>query len=497
MGAYNYTIRYKQGKTNANADALSRLPLAREVPQPAEVVHLMECLDTTPLSSTQIKTWTDADLTLSKVRRWVQEGWPEQDGNAEVSEDVLPYPRRRLELGVEGGCVLWGCRVVVPKRGRQRALEMLHESHPGIARMKSLGRTYMWWPGMDREIEEYVKGCTVCQMSRKDPPVAPFHSWAWPERPWTRVHIDYAGPMEGRMFLVIMDAHTKWMEVHSTSSSTSTATIELLRKTFASLGLPEVVVSDNAAAFTSTEFTDFLRRNGIRHVRTPPYHPASNGLAERAVQTFKEGIKRLKGESLNNRFLFKYRLTPHTSTGVSPAELMFGRKLRSQLDLLRPSTARTAHQAQNRQKAGHDLRSQPRSFTARQTVYAKNYGAGPKWLPGVLVKAEGSVLWHVRLSDGRIIRRHVDQLRPRAGNDGPLEAEEELGATTGGSSTTQNPEMDSAEIQEPTQTQEATETQENWEPASAPGERRQETVQEQSQQEESQASTLRRSARET
>ena len=238
------------------------------------------------------------------------------------------------------------------------------------------------------------------------------------------------------MFLVIMDAHTKWMEVHSTSSSTSTATIELLRRTFASLGLPEVV-SDNAAAFTSTEFTDFLQRNGIRHVWTPPYHPASNGLMERAVQTFKEGIKRLKGESLNTRlssFLFKYRLTPHTSTRVSPAELMLGRKLRSQLDLYSHNCSSSPR------PAGGRLRPQIPA-PVFHCVYAKNYGAGPKRLPGVLVRAEGSVLWRVRLSDGRIIRLHVDQLRPRAGSDGPLEAEEELGATissSGGSSSRDN-----------------------------------------------------------
>ena len=192
--------------------------------------------------------------------------------------------------------MLWGCRVVIPVKGREQAMGMLHEAHPGIARMKSFARSYFWWPGMDRDIEQCVKSCTVCQTSRKDPPVAPLHTWSWPEKPWTRVHIDYAGPMEGKMFLVIMDAHSKWTDIHITNSLTSSVTIELLRKTFAALGLPEVVVSDNATTFTSTEFSDFLNRNGVRHIRTPPYHPASNGLAERAVQTFKEAMKRIKGD---------------------------------------------------------------------------------------------------------------------------------------------------------------------------------------------------------
>ena len=120
----------------------------------------------------------------------------------------------------------------------------------------------------------------------------------------------------GKMFLVIIDAHSKWMEVHKTTSSSAATTISLLRTTFATLGLPEVIVSDNAANFTSEEFSDFLKCNGVRHVRTPPYHPASNGLAERAVRTFKEGMRKLKDDSIDTklaRFLFKYRMTPQSS----------------------------------------------------------------------------------------------------------------------------------------------------------------------------------------
>ena len=76
--------------------------------------------------------------------------------------------------------------------------------------MKLLARGYLWWPGMDREIEDRVKSCLVCQTTTKDPPVTPLHPWSWPEKPWTRVHIDYAGPLEGKMFLLIADAHSKW-----------------------------------------------------------------------------------------------------------------------------------------------------------------------------------------------------------------------------------------------------------------------------------------------
>ena len=150
------------------------------------------------------------------------------------------------------------------------------------------------------------------------------------------------------------------------------ATIELMRRTFSSVGLPDTVVSDNASTFTSEEFAEFLRLNGVRHVRSLPYHPASNGLVERAILTFKEGMRHQKSGTLNtrlSRFLLCYRITPHSSTGTSPSELMWGRKLRSTLDLLVPDVNRKVQQHQDHQKQLYDSRSR-----ARQV----NYGPGPR-----------------------------------------------------------------------------------------------------------------------
>lgn len=293
---------------------------------------------------------------------------------------------------------------------------MLHEAHPGIARMKSFARGYVWWPNMDESIEDCVKECTICQSDRKAPPPIPLHPWAWPERPWSRIHIDYAGPFEGKMFLLIIDAHSKWLDIYMTTSSTATTTIELLRRSFATFGLPEVLVSDNASAFTSEEFSQFLRRNGVRHVRTPPYHPALNGVVERAVQTFKEGMKHLKDGSIStrlSRFLFKYRIIPHSTTGMSPAELLYGRRMRSQMDNLRPQMGGKIQQSLSRQQRNHDSHSRSREWVVGEDVYAMNYGPGSKWLPGKVIGLEGSVVYSIELEDGRKVKRHADQLRSR------------------------------------------------------------------------------------
>jgi len=413
LSGYNYTIMFRKGTEQAHADALSRLPLPHQpdsVPVPSETVFLMEHLSFTPVSAAQIKVWTNQDPVLSKVKHslWAGEPLP-------VIEVTEPYRRRQSELSLEDGCILWGNRVVLPPQARSKMITELHMGHPGIAKMKNLARRYVWWPNMDSALEECVKGCITCQTSQKLPSQAPLHPWEWPEKAWSRVHIDYAGPFMGRMFLVIIDAYSKWLEVYVMNSATTAATIEKLRDTFARYGLPDVLVSDNATCFTSDEFQQFLKANGIRHAKSAPYHPTTNGLAERAVQTVKQSLKKAKEGSLEtklSRSLFRYRLTPHSTTGVSPSELMFGRRLRSQLDFVVPSVrSRVTHQ-QSRQKESHDYHAKDREFVIGDQVLAKNYTHGnPKWVSGEISAVKGPVSYEVKLEDGRVVHRHLDQIR--------------------------------------------------------------------------------------
>ena len=175
-------------------------------------------------------------------------------------------------------------------------------------------------------------------------------------------------------------------------------------------------MSDNGTGFTSCEFQEFLKRNGIRHITTAPYHPASNGLAERAVQTLKEGLKKSTDGDIETRlarFLFHYRTTPHTTTGVTPAELLMGRKLRSHLDLLQPDLSSRILARQAAQKTEHDKRSKERTFEEDDQVYIRNFSNGPKWLPGKISTVLGSRHFEVKLNDGRMVKRHLDHVRIR------------------------------------------------------------------------------------
>ena len=146
--------------------------------------------------------------------------------------------------------------------------------------MKAVARSYVWWPKLDQHLEDMVKACTLCQAIKEAPPVAPLHPWIWPTKPWERIHVDFAGPFQNKMFLIVVDAHSKWPKVIQMTTTGTEQTVIALRQLFASYGLPLQLVSDNGPQVTAAEFQQFLKGNGVKHIRCSPYHPSSNGLAE-------------------------------------------------------------------------------------------------------------------------------------------------------------------------------------------------------------------------
>ena len=143
----------------------------------------------------------------------------------------------------------------------------------GRSHMKSIARSYFWWLGIDKAIEELARYCQDFQAVKHTPAVAPLQPWIWPSQPWKRIHLDFSGPFQGMSYLVAVDAHSKWPEVFPMTSTTAIKTIETLRRLFSSYGLPEELVSDNGPQFTSEEFASFTKANGIRYIRVA-HHPA-------------------------------------------------------------------------------------------------------------------------------------------------------------------------------------------------------------------------------
>ena len=413
LAGYDYTVRHRPGKEIPNADALSRLPLSETLlvtPIPAELIQLVEHLNSTPVTVSEIKYYTNKDPVLSRVTSLVSHGWP----NDMDAEEFIPYSRRKDELSMMDGCVLWGARVVIPLNLQDQVIDELHQNHPGIVRMKALARSYLWWPKIDEDIERKVKSCEICQSTRYLPARAPLHPWDWPTRPWSRLHLDYAGPFWGRMFLIVIDSHSKWLEVLPVRAATSEETIEKLGRLFSTFGIPDKIVSDNGSVFTSGEFEAFLKNNGIVHIRVSPYHPSSNGLAERAVQIFKKAIERQREGTIEtklSRLLFSYRTTPQSTTTISPAEMLFGRKLKTRLDLLHPDLQSKVKSNIARQKEAHDRNTKLRQMEIGNRVYVRSFKKGPYWVEGEIYKELGPLSYLVKLTNGNILKRHVDHLR--------------------------------------------------------------------------------------
>ena len=196
-----------------------------------------------------------------------------------------------------------------------------------------------------------------------------------------------------------------------------------------------MIVTDNATCFASAEFKAFLERNGVKHVTSAPYYPSFNGLADRAFQILKNGLKKVKKGTLraqNDTILCTYRITPHSTTGVSPAELLMGRRLHTRLGLLKPNIRDHVDGKQIKQKEAHDVSARVRRFSVGDTVFVHTFGQGERLLKGKIVEVMGPVSYHVQTDEGNICRCHQDQilfqfeLKPEQSVESKQDREEDL-----------------------------------------------------------------------
>lgn len=298
--------------------------------------------------------------------------------------------------------------------------------------MKAEARKRLWFPGVDAALEQLAGACAVCAALRPAPPHAPLAPWPLPAQPFLRIHIDLLGPIHNFMFLIIVDAYSKWVECYDVSTTyNSKAIIRKLYDMMSRFGIPHTLVSDNGTSFTSTEFNDFCQLNGIKHILSPAYHPASNGQAESFVKIVKKGLKSiiLEGCNKNNinekiaKFLFDYRNSKNSTTDKSPAELVYGRPLRSRLDLINPA-APSPSSADLAQVVDRNQSLQVKYYKGRlrkelkendEVWVTKNMNIKKFcWIKGVIKKKIGHVLYKVYLPELNCeVNRHIDQIRYR------------------------------------------------------------------------------------
>jgi hypothetical protein len=412
LSSFDFEIKYVTSNDNS-ADFLSRIKINQKNTiknENDECVHINFIHEQAPftLDWSKIKIETSRDPILSKVLNAVRTGeWTEDFSN---SLELKSYSSRKTQISVEQGCLLWGYRVIIPMKFRNYILGELHSCHTGASSMKSLARSYFWWPAMDKEIENITQNCNECLNIRQNPPKSVLSPWKWPQRPWTRVHCDFLGPFQNKQFFIIVDATTKWLEVFPVNSMSAEIVINKFSEVIARFGIPKTITSDGAKCFTGFEFQTYCKNLGIRHLTGAPFHPESNGCAESAVKIIKNFFKKCStAKSHLNKFLLMYRNTPHSTTRETPAQLMLGRSTRLQFDALIPNTGEVVFERQISQinNGGNRIIT----FNIGDNVLAKDYRANDnKWQKGKIINCINSNTYDIELDDGTIWKRHIDQL---------------------------------------------------------------------------------------
>ena len=337
---------------------------------------------------------------------YVREGWPSKSHTDDASTDgysVNDFRKMSSSLSVVHGCMLHGTRIVIPASLKSQVLQLLHIGHFGMQRMKQLARTAVYWPGIDNDIMDVSHQCSTCAEHQNAPTKHANHPWILPEKPWSRVHIDHMINFLGSNWLVMTDAYSKYPCIHPTTSTSTKATTDLLEQSFVHFGYPHTIVSDNATTYASEEFQDWCHNRGITHLTGAPYHPATNGAAERLVQTFKQTLKKssLTPRAALQEFLMQYRRTPLPS-GYSPSELLNGQQIRTKLDTLIPSPVHKAQEQQAREANKSQMLSKlQHGYSVGSPCYALHCGPRrdkePKWIPATVTKMFGSRSMNVRV----------------------------------------------------------------------------------------------------
>lgn len=400
LQGFNYDIQCKKSEKHSNADCLSRLPVySTEFTEDVVDVFQVQIIDTLPITAKRIAIETNKDKELQELLQALHTG--------KQVHKLKRFNIDQMEFSLHDGIIMRGHRVTIPKKLQGQILSELHVGHFGVVKMKNLARGYCWWSGIDKDIEDIAKNCANCNAHRNNPPKVDVHIWQQPLAPMQRIHLDFAGPFLGKMFLVMIDAYSKWPDVHVLPNITASTTILKYRQIFANYGLPKTIVTDNGRTFISEKFQKFLQNNGITHKITSLYNPSTNGQAERFVQTLKQALKRINCDSANVNLvlcnLLQYRSMLHASTNKSPAELFIGRKICTRLNLILPE--------KKEKKIDNNYDKTIRIFSCKERVACRNYSGKEKWKFGKISMRIGKLHYKIVLDDSRVWIRHVNQMR--------------------------------------------------------------------------------------
>jgi hypothetical protein len=408
---YDFTIHYQSGSSDGHitADTLSREPLDGQSTTDNDVDdHVLFVIRAMPTAVNHqlrnIGEVSSTDHVLAQVSNFVRNGWP-----TIVASEIKPYKAIHDEISIIENCLMKGTRVIIPQQLRREFLSRLHAGHAGLNSTLALARESVYWPGMNSDITNVVTNCSKCIEHRPNN-AEPLIVRPTPSLPWQELTADFFH-FRGENYLLIVDRYSRFPEIAKVTSSTAEMVIVQFKSVFARHGIPETLLTDNGPPFSSLAFRQFAKAWGFRHDTSSPRYPQSNGMAERYVQTVKRML-----EKSNDPYeaLMNYRATPNQTTGKSPAQLLFSRRLRTRLaacDRLLAPEMQTVNESAKRQKMADDFDRRHRSralpeLRLTDKVYIEDlrcYGTISKVLP-----------WRsfeVYCTNGRTYRRNRRALR--------------------------------------------------------------------------------------
>lgn len=434
LQTYSFDVIYEPGVNNL-ADALSRLsvtkPVAFSTSDEACILQLALTGIPCAISVQEVEDESLKDVVLQNVLRCLETGvWNE------TAKDFKPFAS---ELCRVENLLLRGDRLVIPVQLRSRILEIAHEAHPGIVVMKRRLRQKVWWPSMDMEVELHVKRCKNCTLVSTPNPPEPLTRTKLPDKAWMDLAIDFVGPLpSGHNLLVIIDYFSRFTEVIIMRQITAGLTVKALHETFCRFGMPESIKSDNGPQFISIELRDFCKQFGIEHRKTTPYWPQANGEVERINRSIGKRLKISQETSGSDwqwdlrTFVLMHNSTPHSTTGVAPSILMFGRKLKDKLPGLLMKDSKVLEEIQDRdcvQKmkgadyADYRRRAKPNDLKEGDTVVTKRVQKENKLSTTfdpeeyIVVSRSGSDVTLKSKDSGKIIHRNVSHLKKLVSDD--------------------------------------------------------------------------------
>ena len=367
---FQYGISHVPGKELHTADILSRVPIGKPMISDKELVE--ECdsyvtvvLDSLPVTEARlenIKLHQMHDDVCSEIKKYCEGTWPETHELKGLAKLYFPF---RAELSVEDGILLFTSRIVIPQSLRPEILEKIHEGHQGMNKCKERARQSVWWPGIGKQISEFVMSCKICCQNSINHP-EPLKPTEMPCRPWQRLGTDLF-VFNKQSYLLVVDYYSRYIEIAKLFKTTSLGGIQHMKSIFGRHGIPEILISDNGPQYSADEFASFVREYGITHLTSSPGHSSGNGLAERSVKTVKALLHGSKDPYIA---LLNYRATP-LANGYSPSELLMNRKLRTKLPVM-PITLHSTVPNPN------DLKEYETQYRAKQkSNFDKRHAAKP------------------------------------------------------------------------------------------------------------------------